>query len=350
MRILWKIFRFLLIIVVGLEIFLQFYNPFSSRIKHQTIILPKNIEYKIEQNKTNSIDSLIVHSKNNLGFRGENYDKTVQLSRIFCLGGSTTECFYLSNGKDWPNLLGQKLKTINSKVWLNNAGMDGHSTFGNLNLLEKQILKLQPNYIILMCGLNDITLDTANKFEVKKIGFFRKLYNALEIPATIINLRRVSNSVKSGLNHQIMTDIRTADTLHLTNQDIEMALKNEKTYLKNYEKRLNSIYQICKKNKIKLILVTQAILFSDEKDLLTDIDLGLLKTGEQNGKLKGKLMSIYNQKTISFARKKGIKLVELAERLPKDSRFYYDGYHFSNYGSEMVADVIFDETKQIFKK
>lgn len=51
---------------------------------------------------------------------------------IISVGGSTTECFYISDDKTWTHILGMKLKSVFTRVWINNAGLDGHSTFGHI--------------------------------------------------------------------------------------------------------------------------------------------------------------------------------------------------------------------------
>jgi lysophospholipase L1-like esterase len=347
MRKLWKVFRFLLIILIGLEIFLQFYNPFTSRIKIEKIILPKNTTYEIEQHETNVLDTHIFHSKNSLGFRGA--EPNENRKKVLCMGGSTTECFYLSDGKDWPNLLANKLELKDTQFWLNNAGMDGHSTFGHLKMLKNYIVPLKPKYLILMCGLNDLHIKEANQFEEKKLSWYKKIYHSLEIPSTIINLKRARQAQKAGLNHQIIKDISQTEKLEISDSAIHQLLKEEKDKIKQYKIRLNKIAKICKKNHIKLILVSQSILFSNDYDLITDTYLGDIKTGYTNGKTIGKVLSLYNKATEEVATKNKLKFVPLSRRLPKDSRFFYDGYHFSNEGSAMVSEIIYDELKTLLK-
>jgi lysophospholipase L1-like esterase len=347
MRKLWKVVRFLLIVLIGLEVFLQFYNPFTSRIKIEKIILPKNIVYEVEQNETKLIDNKIIHSKNSLGFRG--VEPNENKKKVICMGGSTTECFYLSDGKDWPNLIAKKLERKDTHFWLNNAGMDGHSTFGHIKMLEKYIVPLKPKYLVLMCGLNDLYINEANRFEQKKMSWFKSVYSALEIPSTILNISRANEARKAGLNHQIIQDISKCETMEISDSLINQMIIEEKDKIKNYKARLNKIAKICKKNNIKLILISQSILFSNENDLFTDTYLGNLKTGRSNGKAIGKILSVYNRATEEVAEKNEIKFIALGKRLPKDSRYFYDGYHLSNEGSEMVAEIIYDELKYTLK-
>jgi hypothetical protein len=78
------------------------------------------------------LEARIVHRKNSLGFRGPELpaDYAERLS-IIAVGGSTTECFYIPDGKTWPDLPADSLGGNFSGLWLDNAGLDGHSTWGH---------------------------------------------------------------------------------------------------------------------------------------------------------------------------------------------------------------------------
>lgn len=290
------------------------------------------------------LDSHLLHTKNSLGFRGEELVDTSKL-KIICMGGSTTECFYLNDGKDWPNRLGTKMKAIDPSIWLNNAGMDGQSTFGNLQMLKQYIVGLKPNYIILMCGLNDMSLKKPGKFDKYEGKWYQKIYNTLELPSTIVNLIRAGNAKKAGLNHQFFIDLSKAETLEMSDSQVMKRLEEEKKYIGAYKVRLREFAKICKDNNIHLILVAQSILFSNEKDLLTNVNLGKLKTGDINGETRAYILKMYNKSTFDIAEELDIPFINLAARLPKDSRFFYDGYHFTNDGADIASDIIFDDIK-----
>ncbi len=72
------------------------------------------------------------------------------------MGGSTTECFYLSDDKTWQFNLEQKLKLKFKNIWINNAGLDGHSTFGHQILLDDYLIKIKPKIILFLVGVNDV--------------------------------------------------------------------------------------------------------------------------------------------------------------------------------------------------
>jgi lysophospholipase L1-like esterase len=336
-----KICGFVFLVIACLEFTLHIYNPFSSRVKNGEIVLPKNTKYSIEVPNHQGLDAKIIHNKNSLGMRGPELNGSEKL-KIICMGGSTTECFYLNDGKDWPGILGSKIKKDFSASWLNNAGMDGQSSFGNLQMLKQYIVNIKPNYIFLMCGLNDMGLKTPSYFDEDK-SLFKKVYNFLEIPSTILNIIRAGKAKESGLNHKFIVDINKEERLQMDDTAIVNCLKKEQEFLSAYVNRLNEFAKICKANNIKLIFISQSILFSDEKDLYSNTYLGDIKTGNINGKARGYILKMYNKVTYDFAESQKIPYINLNARLPKDSRFFYDGYHFTNDGSEISAGIIYDE-------
>ena len=127
-----------------LELFLRVYKPFEFRMKGNKIILPVNKKYIIENNEE-KFDKKIIHTKNTLGFRGEEMPEDFEeYLTIITIGGSTTECFHTSDGKTWTDILGNKLKDNFSRTWINNAGLDGQSTRGHIILMEDYIINITP--------------------------------------------------------------------------------------------------------------------------------------------------------------------------------------------------------------
>ena len=139
------------------EILLRIYNPFEFRVKGNKINLPVYFNYKIEIKDTKRLNNFVVHTKNSIGFRGEEAPKTFEdYLTIIAVGGSTTECFLIADGQDWPTILGEKLKKSFNLIWINNAGLDGHSTFGHNVLMQDYIVKIKPKVVLFLVGINDL--------------------------------------------------------------------------------------------------------------------------------------------------------------------------------------------------
>src|SRR5689334_7261709 len=127
--------------VIAAELILRVYNPFPSGIKGNKIVLRVNTKYVLNNKDIPVLDSTIVHTKNSLGFRGPEPPADLEKKfSIFTMGGSTTECTYLADGKTWSDKLSGKLSSSFTSVWLNNAGIAGHSSFGHLVLLQDYLV------------------------------------------------------------------------------------------------------------------------------------------------------------------------------------------------------------------
>ena len=92
-----------------LEAFLRVYNPLGVRIRGDRIVLPRNFRETMTNNTNTKLEPVIVFSKNALGFRGpeppRDFDGHLT---VLAVGGSTTECLYLTDGASWPERLGAR--------------------------------------------------------------------------------------------------------------------------------------------------------------------------------------------------------------------------------------------------
>src|SRR5688572_23244079 len=86
---------------VLVEFILRLYNPFHFRTKGDKILLPINTTYITENKRNFKLDKTIRNTKNSLGFRGaERPESLANYTSIIAVGGSTTECSMLNDGKD----------------------------------------------------------------------------------------------------------------------------------------------------------------------------------------------------------------------------------------------------------
>lgn len=352
-----------LISLILLEGFLRIYNPFDLRIKGEKIVLPVNRNYYYKVN-VEGLDNIINHKKNSLGFRGEEppVDFNEYLT-IIVVGGSTTECSLISDGKTWPDKLKFMLKNDFPRLWLNNAGLVGHSTFGHIILLNDYIVKIKPNVVFLLIGINDLGRSAMTDYDAENVreisvasrtslkGIFRSLSANSELLSLILNYYRYSLAKSMGLvNTKVELD--KMGQLELSDAYCEtMKSLHKKNYLPAYEARFEKIIAICKANKIEPIIITQPILWGGGVDCVKKINLSNIKLDQNtNGKLAWEILELYNDISRHIAVKENVLMIDLAKQMPKCSIYFYDGVHFTNKGAEKVAEIIYKELSPFLDK
>ena len=164
----WKNFKaFLLGLGIALllcEIFLRIYNPFPFALQKGKLIIPANQSRVYNNTWIPRLDKKIYYSRNSLGFRGPELPVPDSgWTKLITVGGSTTACTFLSDSCTWPFLLGKKLQANNPHTWLDNAGIDGHSSFGHILMLRDHVLPLRPDYVLFLMGINDTEIKRVSR-------------------------------------------------------------------------------------------------------------------------------------------------------------------------------------------
>lgn len=341
--------------ILVLELLLHFFNPFQARIKGNRIVLLTNKQYHIKNDIIPTLDPVIDQRRNSLGFRGPDPppDLGSKLSLI-SIGGSTTQCFFLSDDKTWTARLGDRLAKTFRDVWVNNAGLDGHSTYGHLVLLEDHVARLHPKVVLFLIGANDVGRDPNVEFDAENIkgpisfhsptAFIKSLSPYSEVASLIANLYRSLNAYKEGLIHQKI-ELTKLGYLDPTPEAERQALAGSASehYLHGFEERVRKLIAISKANGIEPVLLTQPILAGAGKDDITGVDLArVVVSPGHNGKMWWEALEKYNDVTRRVGQENGLLVIDVAHELPKSSRYYYDFIHYTNAGADKIAGIIYD--------
>ena len=349
------------------ELVLRIYNPFELRLRGNQIELPRNKTYIFEQNVSKRVKKTIIHTKNSLGFRGSNPpNKFDEHLTIIAVGGSTTECLFLTDNTDWPYILGKLLASHFNKIWINNTGLDGHSTYGHLVLLKSYIGKIKPKIAIFLIGMNDVNLNSKNDYDIeaaveekdayifKRVKCFVKNSYLLSLCGNLIlgirsNMKSIGHRnidmLSANVNDYFIEKNKININAHniMIDEDLSREILNayiNQNYF-NYIKRLESIVKYCKQKGIRPIFITQPLLFGEGIDPETGINLETFYfDGGLNGKLRWKVLELYNDATRRVGREQGIIVVDLANKMPKSLAYFYDEAHYTEEGSILVADII----------
>jgi lysophospholipase L1-like esterase len=367
----------LLSVLLG-EFFLRVFQPFGFRLKGNKIILPTNSRTVYEIANAKKLDRFVLNTRNSLGFRGEDPPHNfLRYLSIVTIGGSTTECIALTDEETWTEVLGKLLEQNLENVWVNNAGLDGHSTFGHTILMKDYIVPIRPKVAMFLVGINDAYLRSANKYD-KEVGYttraIRTVKDKLEILAEksevvslILNMYRYHLAQKAGLavgtridfsslqqeNVSMLldkeVDYRILGTSATSQEKSDQVLADHKEYLDEYASRLREIIEIARRSGIEPIFVTQPAIYGDAIDDVTGIDLSTIVLANGNGewgdgmtgKLKWEILELYNQTTREVGKSEGVFVVDLAIEMPKSSRYFYDYVHFTPEGAEKVAKILY---------
>jgi len=338
--------------VVGLavlEVGLRSYNPVYVPLRANQIVLPVNSTVRFESAR----GGLVVNRYNALGFRGPGKPADFEgATTIITVGGSTTACVGLSDGDTWPDRLAALLSQDVANSWLNNAGMDGHSTFGHSILLEQVLAELRPDLVLYLVGVNEIDRDDLNEFDSKLDPRNESLRNRIvaksELLSTLQVLTRTWRAVEAGLDRRAQIDVRSLEPRMDPPEQVARVLGEQRPLLDRYRERLTRLLDRTRQAGIRPVLITQPALLGDSVDPATGVDLGRLSfDGRIASSTRWKQLELYNDATRGVGRANGVHVVDLARQLPKDSRLFIDFFHFSPLGAERVAEIVAAELRPL---
>jgi lysophospholipase L1-like esterase len=335
-----------------LEAFLRVYNPFGERLVGDRIVLPTNYRYVMTNELNRKLPRTIVFSKNSLGFRGpEPPAAFADALSVVAVGGSTTESLYVTDGQTWPEIAGQKLAPCFRALWVNNAGIDGHSTYGHLLLLRQRLAALRPKVALFLVGINDVGREDLKSADRAIVGdgdasWLTRGARRSAILATAQNLLRSREAARMKLSTHADLNLARLPHVEYTGRRPEkvLALHRER-FLAPYRERLLEIVRVCRAAGILPVFVTQPALYGPATDDVTHIDLGTIVVDlddRTNGTLAWQVLELYNDVTRNTGRDASVGVVDLAHRLPKSSRLYYDFIHFTAEGSLAVGTIVAD--------
>lgn len=357
-----KIWYSLFLVVTTLvlsELLLRLYNPFHFRVKGNSVQLPVNQKYKITTIASDGLDAVITHSKNQLGFRGPDMGKDfADRYSIFVVGGSATECLLLSDGEDWPNVLLKKLQPTFPSLWMNNAGIDGASSYGHILLLQQHLIRLKPKMIIFMLGINDINRVDMNGFDnltsINNAPFFVRAAEYSELWSTVLNLYRSKKAKDKSLTHNSISAIIDGKTAMSDTDMYQLKFKLQTAdvqLMAAYKKRLLMLIELCRKNQINPVFVTQPCIAGNAFDSTTGKNLGDIQvTPTMNGNQFWELLQAYNRVTIETANEELCFVIDAASDFPKDRSMYYDLMHFRKEGAKAFADTVFKSLQRYLQQ
>ncbi len=335
-----------------LEVALRIHDPFHFNVKRGRIVLPANKTYTVDTLRTRAPDRVLLNHRNSLGLRGEEPPANPSdRFMVVTMGGGSTAENGVTDGKTWTDQLGVQLRTPFRNIWINNAGFAGHTTVGNLIMLEDLILPLAPKVVVFQLGVNDIEVDKLGPAEADMIRgrydftsareFAFSASRNLEVVALVANLIRARSGHRTLFGNAEL-NFNNLSTLDLSPEK-EAVLVDHATspYLPLYRNRVKALAAACQAKGVIPIFLTQPVVYGVGRDDVTGADLELMMLGpEKNGRVGWKILERYNDQLRALAATEGLTVIDLARMLPKSSRYFFAPTLYTEEGSAEVARLI----------
>jgi len=296
-----------------------------------------------------------VFSTDNMGFRGDYLviPKPANEFRIFMVGGSTTECFYLDDSQAINAILQQYLQNhvsseLSIKVY--NAGKSGDSSDDHISMLVHRIVHLEPDMIIVFSGINDLTRSIFNYDYLHYVKASREKYSTMLLFRFLMTEFQIPRRLYYALKKISPTDREILQEVPLKSRyKVLVKLQKSKPVseekpradTKSYATNLKTIVGVAKAHNIRLIFMTQQTTWNSSVDPNAKNWHWMLYRGRgetsYHEEFMDKSLESLNEVMRQISREYSIPIYDLSKPLPKSLEFFYDDVHFNVKGASFVG-------------
>ncbi len=300
---------------------------------------------------------------NNMGFRGDSLldPKPPKEFRIFMVGGSTTECFYIDDQNDLSRVVERELSSVAPPgvvVRVYNAGLSGAASDDHVASISQRIVHFQPDLVVVFCGINDL-LRSIYHYDYRHYVEYRPAYRKpwykrwsmhLQITRRILLFRQRINPDARRLQEQrtLVTNYHPKIRLQ---RDAPVTDDPPRTDERSYATNLRTLAGIAKANDFELVFMTQQTTWNSAVDPearnyhwmryrapAPERESDVPETGVTfREDLMDLAMERLNDRMRGVAVEDSVPLYDLARTLPKSLQYFYDDCHFNTLGAATAA-------------
>jgi lysophospholipase L1-like esterase len=270
---------------------------------------------------------------NELGLRSPSIfvAKPPNTVRIAVIGASTAMGLYaVSNEETFSYQLGKFLEASHPSTHIEviNAGISGYGLTDQSIMLEKIVLPLKPDIVIVYSGFNDFadycrgeSGEKINRARIQRVGV-----PLIELPSWLLSSELIHK------NTVALRSFPANGNVYRSAATVDLSL---------YKKKLEELIQVAKRGNVKLVVSTNARAFrrdqsQAEQEALSEtaryynpcFDTAGLHT----------LHERHNNAILELTRSRGVQSVRLDELIPGGRRYFVDASHFSNEGEKKAAE------------
>ena len=352
MRIVKIVFIQIGVTVLLMEAALWAFFPVSNKIEYKQMV-SQNIP---------GLKKIITYDRNEFGFRSlsmKTKEKPVNTIRILCLGASTTDQTTQNTADTWSGLLEKKLKPIFAAKGINievaARGRSGELISDRLKWVKSSVMEFQPDIVVTLEGINDLAfagpdakpheeknLEATRTTLAERLAVFSQIVRRLKIIKNNLHIAKLLKEGKAVEWHSEHLAERIKDYQALPYVD---HLERSYDPLPPFSEDLDEIVGFLSGRNIDVVVLAQPVLYNAN---MTDEELQVLwfPINSAEGKIRPSLQWLiaevdkFNVAQAGTAQKYGAAFIDLNQKIPKNLKVFFDDCHYTDYGSEAVADAI----------
>ncbi len=287
---------------------------------------------------------------NSHGFRGDSLlvPKPLREYRVFVVGGSTAECFYLDDADDLARVMQNELATragpaLAPKVY--NVGISGTASDDHIAMIAQRLVHLEPDAIVVLAGANDMRRAIQGfdylhyeTYRLPRRSWYKRLLLSSQIvrrfayakrhtapdPASVLEAR----TLKSDYARKIALQKATPET----DDDVRVDPAG-------YRANLRSIAGIARAHGVDLVFATHPSTWNSTVDPgAREFHWMRVYDGVtyREDKMDGALARL-NDVMRAVAVEDSLLLCDLARAIPKSRDYFYDDFHFNRAGARRAG-------------
>lgn len=321
----------------------------SNTIEHLNIL--RNVQYTVKTAALyNSKQKTAFYSRDAYGLRGLHRDPST--IDILTIGGSTTDQRYLTEGETWQDKLEDLLKESGKEIEVANAGLDGLSTSGEIEVFNAwlpRIPNLKPRYVLLYNGINDIFSERMSAYN--DVVGNKTIKGIIRAKSALYELyQKMRGAFVAYYSYPVSHRVIRFDRIDWTTSPIHhnhQEMLAQKVSL--YDESLSQLQDKIEKMGARPIFVTQpSAMFRHQKDKIVGVVEKMTFHGQEiNGVDLYYMLAAVNAKTMEFCKRVDGVCLDLAKDVDFEDGDFYDYFHNTPQGAEKIADYLFKRLKII---
>jgi lysophospholipase L1-like esterase len=291
------------------------------------------------------VSSVARSTHNAQGLRGPEMPPLADARRVICLGGSTTECLFLDNADTWTGRLTSQLNGAgHGRYWVGSAGRCGYASGHHLRFLAESPLVEHSAAVVILLGVEDLMRHLMQ-------------LDAGQTPPPLVlqacTAQLITDLWNARLGHGLAVDSTGRDYAHKRHGLVFPTWPADPTFadaVAAYRQRLREIVAVSRRRRLKLVFVTQPVLWGNDLPGQALSRLAIARSFPKPPTWKyltpenlRRAIDQYNATLRDVAAEESIACVDAATALSGRATRFYDDYHLTREGAADLAQLVADE-------